>query len=246
MVTVEYASELDPLLDLSLPSDWLVAVVPEPGQLLADADRREDRLLGQLLSGGDDQRVVASRVAFLYYRGIDPDPDTASRENQLSVRYDFEHSQYELLSVLEETTVHTADEAVAWVNEALPAVETVVDTSLILMALADDVHGLGQSGVRGLVETFETCAAIREADIDELADVPYVTEESAAALQTALEDRDTDGKPELTPIARELQTIDGPLILNLQRGPVSGELVPAGASEPTYRSIGFGDTAPNG
>ena len=74
MVTVEYASELDPLLELSLPPDWLVAVVPEPGQLLADSNLPEDRLLGQLLSGGDGHRIVASRMAFLYYRGIDPDP----------------------------------------------------------------------------------------------------------------------------------------------------------------------------
>lgn len=39
---IEYASELDPLLDLSLPSNCIVAVVLEPGQLLAESDLPED------------------------------------------------------------------------------------------------------------------------------------------------------------------------------------------------------------
>ncbi|SFL46573.1 hypothetical protein SAMN04487950_3894 [Halogranum rubrum] len=43
MPTIEYASELDPLLNLSLPSDWIVAVVPELGQLTAESDLLDDR-----------------------------------------------------------------------------------------------------------------------------------------------------------------------------------------------------------
>lgn len=246
MVTVEYASELDPLLEMSLPSDWLVAVVPEPGQLLADSDLPEDRLLGQLLSGGDGQRIAASRVAFLYYRGIDPDPDAPTRDNQVSVRYDFENAQYELSSILAETTLSTADAAVDWIDEQFLAVETFVDTYLALMKLAEDIHGLGRTGVRGLVEIFETLDAIREVDIDALVDVPYVDEENAIALQTALEDADTVGASHPTPLGQELRSVDGPLILDRQRGPVSGELLPTGASEPKYRSKAFGDNESDG
>lgn len=240
MVTVEYASELDPLLELSLPSDWLVAVVPEPGQLLADSDLPEDRLLGQLLSGGDGQRIVASQVAFLYYRGIDPDPDVPTRDNQISVRYNFENSQYELSSVFAETTVSPADEAVEWVDEQFLAAETFVETYLTLMELAEDIHGLGRTGVRGLVETFETLDAIQGADVDALADVPYVDAENATTLQAALGDSDTVSGSSPTPLEQELQSIDGPLILDLQRGPVPGKLIPNNASEPKYHSDAFG------
>jgi len=112
MVTVKYASELDPLLELSLPSDWLVAVILEPGQSPADSDRSEDRLLGQLLSSGNDQRIVASRVTFLYYRGFESYSETSMRDNQILARYDSENAQYELSSVLAEATVSTADEAI--------------------------------------------------------------------------------------------------------------------------------------
>jgi len=246
MVTVEYASELDPLLELSLPPDWLVAVVPELGQLLADSNLPEDRLLGQLLSGGDGHRIVASRMAFLYYRGIDPDPDTPTRDNQISVRYDFENARYDLSSVLAETTVPTADAAVDWVDEQFLAVETFVETYLTLMALAEDIHGLGRTGVRGLVETFETLDAIREADVDALVGVPYVDEKNAIALQAALEDSGTVREANSTPLEQELRTVDGPLILDLQRGPVPGELIPTGASEPKYSSNAFGGTDPGG
>lgn len=242
MVTVEYASELDPLLELSDPSDWLVAVVPEPSQLLADSDLPEDRLLGQLLSGGDSQQIIASRVVFLYYRGIDPDSDTPTRDNQISVRYDFENAQYELSSVLAETTVSTAEEAVDWVDEQFLAVETFVETYLTLMELADDIHGLGQTGVRDLVETFETLDTIRTADVDELVEVPYVDGENATALQAALKDIDIAGESNPTPLEQELRAVDGPLILDLQQGPISGELVPSTGSEPKYHSEAFGGT----
>ncbi|MFC4986874.1 helix-hairpin-helix domain-containing protein [Saliphagus infecundisoli] len=242
MVTVEYASELDPLLEVTLPSDWLVAIVLKPGQLLADSDRPEDRLLGQLLSGGDDQRIIASQVAFLYYRGIDPDPDAPTRGNQISVKYDFENAQYELSSVLAETTVSTVDAAVDWVDEQFLATETFVETSLTLMRVAEDIHGLGRTGIRGLVETFETLEGIREANVDALADVPYVDGENATALQAALEDADAIEASHPTPLEQELGTVDGPLILDLQRGPVPGELLPTGASEPKYSSKAFGGT----
>lgn len=54
--------------------------------------------------------------------------------------------------------------------------------------------------MRGLAETFETLDAIQEADIEALADVPYVDEEYAMALQTALEDVDTVGETDPTPL----------------------------------------------
>lgn len=243
MVTVEYASELDPLLEMTLPSDWFVAVVLDPGQLLADSNRPEDRLLGQLLSGGDDQQIIASRVAFLYYRGIDPNPNAPARDKQISVKYDFENAHYELSSVLAETTVSTADAAVDWVDEQFLVAETFVETYLTLLRVAEDIHGLGQTGIRGLVETFETLDAIREADSNALVDVPYVDEENATALQASLEDPDAVEASHPTPLEQELRTVDGPLILDPQRGPVPGELLPTGASEPKYSSNAFGDTA---
>jgi hypothetical protein len=73
MTTIEYASELAPLIDRSLPSDWIVAVIPEPSQVLTESDLPEDRLFVELLSRGDSERVVATQLAFLYYRGIDPE-----------------------------------------------------------------------------------------------------------------------------------------------------------------------------
>lgn len=239
MVTVKYASELDPLLELSLPSDWLVAVVSEPGQLLADSDRPEDRLLGQLLSDGDDQRVIASQVGFLYYRRFNLDSDAPTRDNQISVRYDSENAQYELSSVLAEATVSTADEAIEWVDKQFPAVETFVDVYLTLIELADDIHGLGQAGIRGLIETFETLDAIQATDLDSIADVPYVDEENATALQTALEETNSVDLSHPTPLEQELRTVDGPLILDPQRGPISGELVSSGSTNPKYRSDAF-------
>ena len=240
MVTVKYASELDPLLELSLPSDWLVAVILEPGQSPADSDRSEDRLLGQLLSSGNDQQIVASRVTFLYCRGFEPDPETPMRDNQISVRYDSENAQYELSSVLAETTVSTADGVIEWVDEQFPAVETFVDVYLTLIELADDIHGLGQAGIRGLIETFETLDAIQATDLDSLADVPYVDEENATALQTALEETNNVYLSHPTPLEQELRTVDGPLILDPQRGPISGELVSSGSTNPKYRSDIFG------
>lgn len=156
MTTIEYASELEPLLDLSLPQDWLVAIVPEPGQLLTEPGLPEDRLFAQLLSDGDGERIVATRLGFLYYRGVGPNRETSPCDNQISVRCDFPTAQYELSSVLGETTVQSPDAAATWVADQFLAVETFVDTYMVLIDLAKDIHGLGRTGVRGLVETFET------------------------------------------------------------------------------------------
>lgn len=169
-----------------MPADWLVAVVPEPRQRLADSDRQEDQVLGQLFSG--DGQTVATRLRFLYHRGLATDQETSAPTNQISARYDRELDQYELSSVERETTIQRADAAADWITEQFLTVETVVDTYLIMTEAAADIHGLGRTGVDGLVDTFETLAAIRDADIDTLADVPYVSEENAAALQTALAD----------------------------------------------------------
>jgi hypothetical protein len=245
MTRIEYASELDPLLDLSLPPDWLVAVVPEPGQLLTESDLPEDRLFARLLSDGDGERIVATRLGFLYSRGIGPDRETSSRDNQISVRYDFPTAQYELWSVLGETTVQSPDAAATWVADQFLAVETFVDTYLVLIDLAEEIHGLGRTGVRGLVETFETVDAMREADVDALAAVPYINEKNARALQTGLDAGTGVGEDEPTPFERELQSVDGPLILDLQEGLISGELVPSGASEPKYRVDTVGSTEPD-
>jgi hypothetical protein len=145
--------------------------------------------------------------------------------------------------VLAETTATTADEAVDWLDEQFLAVETFVDTYQTLIDLSENIHGLGRTGVRGLVETFETLDAIQGADVDSLADVPYVDAENATALQTALEDVAVgDGDP--TPLEQELRFVDGPLILDLQRGPIPGELIPSGAAEPKYNSTAFDDTDP--
>lgn len=241
MPTIEYASELDPLLDLTLPSDWIVAVIPEPGQLLMESDLPEDRLLAQLLSDSDGDQIVATRLVFLYYRGLNPDQETLPSNNQISVRSDLTREQYELSSVLAETTVRTADEAVDWVDDQFLAVETFVDTYSVLTKLADNIKGIGQAGVRGLVTTFGTLDAIRDSTVDTLADVPYVDEGNATALQTALEDGEAVGEVDPTPLERELRAVDGPLILDLQEGPISGELIPSGASEPKYRLDAFDD-----
>jgi hypothetical protein len=240
MHTFTYASELDPLLELSLPADWIVAVVLEPGQLLSESDIPEDQLFGQLFSGSNEE-VGATRLQFQYVRGIDLDRETLSRDGQISVSYDVETGQYELSSRQSETTVQTADEAIDWIDDQLIAVEPVTDTSQILIDLAEDIHGLGQAGVQELVDTFETLDAIRAADVEVLADVPYVNEEHAKSLQIALDDIDSLDETDPTPLELELQSLDGPLLLDLQEGPVSGELVPSGASKPKYKFEGFGD-----
>ena len=184
-------------------------------------------------------------MGFLYFRGLDPDQDTSPPDNEISARYDPKTEQYELSSVLGETTVRTPDEAVDWVANQFLAVETSVDTDPVLIELAEEIHGLGRSGVRGLVETFETLNAIREADVDALADVPYVNEEIATSLQTTLEDVEPIGEDDPTQLERELRAIDRPLILDFQEGPISGELVPSGASEPKYSSNAFGGVEPD-
>ena len=169
MTTIKYAPELDLLLEISVPADWLVAVVPEPGQRLADSDRQEDQVLGQLLSSGG--QAVATRLGFLYHRGLATDQETSAPNNQISARYDRELDQYELSSVERETTIQSADAAADWITEQFLTVETVVDTYLVVTEVAADIHGLGRTGVGGLVDTFETLAAIRDADVDTLADV---------------------------------------------------------------------------
>ena len=240
MITIEYASELDPLVDLSLPSNWIVAVVPEPSQVLTESALPEDRLFAELLSGGDGKRVVATRLVFLYYRGIDPDHDSPPRDTQISVRYQFDDGQYKLASVLESTTISVVEAAKNWLTDQYLAVETYVDTYQVLIDLAQDIRGLGQAGVRNLVEPFETLDGIRHADIATLAEVPYVNAETATALQTALEDVEVGVDDDPTPLELELRTVDEPLILDLERGPIAGELVPSGASEPTFSPSGFG------
>jgi len=126
------------------------------------------------------------------------------------------------------------------IYEQFPAVETFVDAYLTLIELADDIHRLGQTGIRGLIETFETLDAIRATDLDSLVDVPYVDEENATALQTVLEETNNVDRSHPTPLEQELRTVDGPLILDSQRGLISGELVPSDSSNPKYRSDVFG------
>ncbi|MFC7059899.1 helix-hairpin-helix domain-containing protein [Halovenus salina] len=237
MTTIEYAPALDPLLEISVPEDWLVGVVPEPGQRLTDADRQEERLLGQLLLGSE--QPIATRLGFVYYGGLSSDQETSTPDNQISVRYDSETEQYELSSMKAKTTVRTVDAATDWINDQFHTVETVVDTYLVVSEIGADIHGLGRTGLRGLVNTFETIAAIRDADVETLADVPYVSEENATAVQTALADVEASDGGNLTARERELQSVDSPLILDLQEGPVAGKLVPSGASEPKYRTDGF-------
>lgn len=240
MLTIEYASELAPLLDLSLPSNWIVAVIPEPSQVLTESDLPEDRLFAELLSGGDGERVVATRLVFLYYRGIDPAHNSPSRDTQISVSYQFDDGQYELSSVLESTTISTVEAAKTWLEDQYLAVETCVDTYQILIKLAQDIHGLGQAGVRNLVETFATLDEIRQANIEALAAIPYVNAETATALQTALDDVDAVGDDDPTPLEQELRIVDEPLLLDLERGPIPGELVSSGASGPTFSPDEFG------
>lgn len=239
MHTFTYAAELDPLLEVSLPPDWIAAVVLEPGQLLSKSERPEDQLLNQLFSGADEE-VVATRLQFLYYRGIDPDRRTLSRDAQISVSYEVETGQYKLSTGAEETTVQTIGAAAAWIDEQFTTTETVADTYQVLIDLADDIHGLGRTGVQGIVDTFETLDAIRAADVGALADVPYVDEENARALQTALEDADPLGGDDPTQLELALRTLDGPLILDSPERLIPGKLVPSDGSEPEYVSEGIG------
>ena len=236
MTTIEYASALDPLLDTSTPPDWLVAVVPEPGQLLADSDQQEEQLLGELLSG---EQPVATRLGFVYYRGLAADQEKSIPSNQISVRYDLETDHYELTSAGGETTVESVDAAAEWIDEQFLAVETLVDTYLTVSEVAADIDGLGPTGIHGLVDTFETVDAIRDADTDLLSDVLYVSGEHAVALQTVLDDTEAIETGDPTSVERELRSVDGPLILDLQEGPIAGELVPSGASVPTYSTDGI-------
>lgn len=245
MTTIEYASELAPMLDLSLPSDWIVAVIPEPSQILAESDLPEDRLFAELLSGGNSERVVATRVAFLYYRGIDPEDDFPWRDNQISVRYHFDEGQYELSSAVDSTTVSAAEAAQNWLEDQYLAVEIYLDTHQVLTDLAKDIHGLGPAGVRNLVETFETLDAIRQADIEALEEVSYVNDEIATALQTSLEDVEAVVDDDPTLFEQELRTVDDPLIVDLERGAISGELVPSGASGPTFSPDELGGIRPD-
>lgn len=235
MTTIEYASGLDPLLDTSTPPNWLVAVVPEPGQRLADSDQQEERLLGEFLSG---EQPVATRLGFLYYRGLAADQEQSIPSNQISVRYNLETDHYELTSAGSETTVESVDAAAEWIDEQFLTVETLVDTYLSLSEVAADIDGLGPTGIRGLVDTFETVDAIRDADTDVLSDVPYVSAEHAVALQTVLDDTEASETGDRTSVEHELRSVEGPLILDLQEGPIAGELVPSGASEPTYSADG--------
>lgn len=240
MATIEYAAELAPLVDLSLPPNWIVAVIPEPSQLLTESALPEDRLLTDLLSRGDSERVVATRIVFMYYRSIDPGHESPSRNTQISVRYQFDDRQYELSSGLESTTVSAVEEAKHWLKDQYLAVETFVDTYQVLIDLAEDIHGLGPAGVRNLVETFETLDEIRQVDSEALAGVPYVNNEFATALQTALDDVEAVSDDDPTPLELELRTVDDPLILDLERGPIAGDLVPSGASGPTFSPDAFG------
>ena len=236
MTTIEYASALDPLLDMSTPPNWLVAVVPELGQLLVDSDQQEERLLGELLSG---EQPVAKRLGFLYYRGLTAGQEQSIPSNQISVRYDLETDHYELTSAGGETTVESVDAAVEWIDGQFLEVKTLVDTYLTVSEVAADINGLGPTGIRGLVDTFETVDAIIDADTDVLSEVPYVSGEHAVALQTGLDETEASDTGDLTPVERELRSINGPLILDLQEGPIAGNLVPSGTSEPKYSTTGF-------
>lgn len=245
MHTFTYAAELDPLLEVSLPPDWIAAVVLEPGQRLSKSEPPKDQLLNQLFSGADEE-VVATRLQLLYYRGIDPDRRRSSHDGRISVSYDVETGQYELSTGTEKTTVQTIGAAAAWIDEQFIAVETVADTYQVLIDLADDIHGLGRAGVQGLVDTFETLDAIRAADVGALADVPYVDEENARELQTALKGADSLGGDDPTQLELALRTLDGPLILDSPEGLIPGKLVPSDGSEPKYVSEGLGVADPDG
>ena len=236
MATIEYASALDPLLDMPTPPEWLVAVIPQLGQRLADSDQQEERLLGELLSG---EQPVATRLGFLYCRGLAADQERSIPSNQISVGYDLETDQYELTSAGGETTVESVDVAAEWIDEQFLAVETLVDTYLTVSEVAADIDGLGPAGIRGLVDAFETVDAIRDADTEVLSDVPYVSAEHAVALQTVLDDPEASETGDPMSVKHELRSVDGPLILDLQEGPIAGELVPSGASEPTYITDGI-------
>lgn len=239
MLTVDYAPALDPLLEVSLPTDWLAAVVPEPGQLLAKSRLPEDQLLSQLLSGSDEQHV-ATRLVYIYYLGIGSEARFSGTDTQLSVQYNRTDEEYELSSALSETTIQTPAEATDWVSEQCLAVEHYLETLSVLRNLAEDIHGLGNAGVRGLAERFETRSEILDADVVTLADVSYVDKDHATALQTALADIDAVERPAPTPTEQTLRSVDGPLIFDIQEGPVPGELVPHGEDEPTYRTTGLG------
>jgi hypothetical protein len=243
MHTFTYAAELDPLLEVSLPADWIAAVVLEPGQLLSESENPEDQLLEQLFRD-DNEEVVATRLQFLYFRGIDSDRRTLFRDSQISVSYDVETGQYELSSRETEKTVQIIAVAASWIDEQFIAVETATDTYRVLIDLADDIHGLGRTGVQELVDTFETLDAIQTADVGALAAVPYVDEENATALQTGLEDADAVGGDDPTELELVLQTRDGPLILDFAEGLIPGKLIPSDGSEPKYVSEGLGGADP--
>ena len=236
MTTITYAAALDPLLEISLPSNWLVVVIPTPGQRLTNSDRQEDRLLGELLAG-ENEEIVATQIGFLYSRGLSGEQETSLPNNQITVRYDSDANQFELSSEERNTTIETATAARDWIETQFGTVETFVDTYLVVSELADDIHGLGRNGVQGLVNTFETLTNIRTASPDDLADTPYVSKENATALQTALEQRDVVRRDEgsSSPLPDSpMHDVDEPLILDVQDGLIAGELVPSDSSEPKY------------
>jgi hypothetical protein len=240
MTTITYAAALDPLLEISPPSNWIVAVIPKPGQRLANSDRQEDQLLGELLAG-EREEIVATKIGFLYTRGLSHEQKTSLPNNQIIVTYDSEANQFELSSAEMKTTVETAAAASDWIDTQFGTVETFVNTYLVVNELAGDIHGLGRNGIQSLVNTFETPAGIRNASIDQLANVPYVSKDNAAALQTALETSDTEEQDEggslpLPDSAK--QHVDSPVILDLQDGAIAGELVPSDSSEPKYTAEG--------
>jgi hypothetical protein len=75
-----------------------------------------------------------------------PENDLPRRDNQISVRYQFDEGQYELSSTVDSTTVSEAEAAQNWLEEQYLAVETFLDTHQVLTDLAKDIHGLGPKG----------------------------------------------------------------------------------------------------
>jgi hypothetical protein len=211
--SIPYADELDPFLDLELPSGWVRGLLEPLSMSFRQDDSLENSLFEALTGSAPDSSPASNAVVFTYLSGYDPGVDRPMDSNrQLSIKYVAGQEVFGVRATFDEGTVETVENACDWLELAMSRVEQVMDRRRRFRVALSDIHGLGTQGIGNLREEYESLSAVASATEAELVEIPYVTEDLAPEVLTAAEQ--FDGTVPTAPGDRAVDRADDPLVIN--------------------------------
>ena len=213
VIPIEYVDELDPFLSIELHAGWVRALIEHPLQAISGEPTEIDRMFAKNLSPGLPEEPISTQLLFAYLHGYEPSTERPMKpERRVTVAYFPSKDIYAVESEFGEAAANSADKLKDQLAKAMSEVETEMDDWRRLWVVLSDIHGLGQAGIGNLFDEYGTVGAVKNATEDELAEIPYITEDLAPEVLSAC--NHWDGTVPEAPGDEAAREVDDPLTID--------------------------------